>query len=775
MTTRDGQHVEATFCFVDISGFTALTEAHGGSAAADLIDRFRELVDVAREGQGHVVDRAGDAFFLVWREPAESVRFAARLLESARREPDFPRLRVGLHHGRAVERDGGYFGPDVNIAARVAADAHAEQVLATDAVAVAARTQGLPVTPMGPRQFKNVQSEIHVFAIEVGSPDADTSIDPVCKMRVSQGAAGGRLTFDGETYWFCSLDCARRFAEDPAAFTSSPVAEAVAKDRPLLFWLTGAVLAFLALGIALRLENIEHAEFEVDELQHLHGAYMVSRGAVPYRDFFEHHTPLFYLAGGSFIDPEQAGTHTIFRFRSASLLAHLGAVAIGVAMVGLGSGPAAIAVLVFLFAEIFSFAWGTLTFLDSFAAPLLLLSALIVSARPRAVTSYLATGLLIGTAILLTQKAVCAAPAPLALLLLSLQPGDSRTFVVVRAALLAIGGAVIPLALLLWQLGPDGFAAFWSSAVVLNSRWVARRWPTGEAFIVLAYGGSLWVLGFAGLAGVARQLYSGATIPAWALTPALYLGALLVGTIALPVVWYEYFVLIGPFAAIVAGIVATDLARVAGLIDGEPVLLRRNVWLPPLILGMLIVVTLLQLVLRLTNDHYSPTWSLYEFLGIAAFGGVLLFAAKRAWGSKRYRRVACAGLALLSLLPVADQLSWLRRSGNVEQRRAIEFVQQNVGPHEAVFDGYSGYGAFRPHAYEYWFLHDEMLLMLSEAERTTNVIDRLHDPSVRAVVRDIYMEELPEPVQLYLDEHFAPGRGQVWLRASPRQEAANDE
>lgn len=32
--------VEATFCFVDLAGFTALTEAHGDDAAADLIARF---------------------------------------------------------------------------------------------------------------------------------------------------------------------------------------------------------------------------------------------------------------------------------------------------------------------------------------------------------------------------------------------------------------------------------------------------------------------------------------------------------------------------------------------------------------------------------------------------------------------------------------------------------------------------------------------------------------------------------------------------------------
>lgn len=776
MTRREKEQIEVTFCFVDIAGFTALTEAHGGSAAADLIERFRELVDAAREGRGQVVDRAGDALFLVWWDLADSVQFVSRLMASARGETDFPELRVGLHHGQAIERDGGYFGPDVNLAARVAAGARARQVLATARVAEAASDVGLSVTALGPRQFKNVQGEIEVFSLDVGLPEVATSIDPVCKMRVSHGAAGGRLRFHGETYWFCSIDCARRFAESPTDFAPTTDAPVSRKEPRPFYWAVGVLLVvLLALGGLLRLANIQHAEFEVDELQHLHAAYMVSRGEVPYQDFFEHHTPLFYLVGGLFIDPESADTDTIFRFRTASLLAHVVTLALGTVIAALGGAPAAFSVLVFLLLEIFSFAWGTLTFLDSFAAPLLLLSALILSARPRALASHLAAGLLIGAAILLTQKAIFAAPAPLALVLLRAPKKEARRFVLGRAVALALGGAVLPLVFLLWRLGPEGFAAFWDSAVALNSRWVARRWPSGEAFIAIAYGGVLWILAGAGLVGAGARLQARLEVPSWALVPVLYLAALLVGTLVLPVVWYEYFVLIGPFVAVVAGIAALDLARIAGLLGGEPTLLRPRSWLPPLMLGMLTAVTILQVVLRLTDDHYSPTWSIIETLAIAALGVLLIAALKRSWNSKRYTRVACLGLALACLLPLVNQLSWLRRPGNSPQRRAIEFVHENVAPHEAVFDGYSGYGVFRPHAYKYWFLHDEMQQMLSEHERSTGIIDRLAHPTVRAAVRDEYSRELPNVVQTYLDEHFSQSHRRVWLRSTPKKGHLHDE
>ena len=53
-------------------------------------------------------------------------------------------------------------------------------------------------------------------AAAVGQP---VVIDPVCRMRVQATKAAGRLQHEGVDYWFCSLSCARQFAEDPSAFS----------------------------------------------------------------------------------------------------------------------------------------------------------------------------------------------------------------------------------------------------------------------------------------------------------------------------------------------------------------------------------------------------------------------------------------------------------------------------------------------------------------------------------------------------------------------------
>jgi class 3 adenylate cyclase len=203
--------MERTFAFVDLAGFSALTEAHGGDAAADLVERFTAVVDdVLHEDAGRV-RTIGDAVFLVAPSPAPALRVLERLWDRARREESFPVLRAGLHHGEAVQRGTDYFGTGVNVAARVAAMAGGGQILATVAVADAARAEGRDVTALGNFELKNLRDRVDVYAIRLESePDAEV-VDPVCRMRVSVAKAAARLQIGGRDYYFCSKECAGAF------------------------------------------------------------------------------------------------------------------------------------------------------------------------------------------------------------------------------------------------------------------------------------------------------------------------------------------------------------------------------------------------------------------------------------------------------------------------------------------------------------------------------------------------------------------------------------
>lgn len=211
--------MEGTFCFIDMAGFTALTEAHGDETAADLVDRFAALVENAISlAAGRLVATIGDGAFVFAPRPEDGVHFVEKLFALAAAEPNFPALRVGLHHGDALERNGSYYGTSVNLAARVASQARGSQALGTSIIAEAARRRGVTVEDVGTFSLRNVREPVELFALSVLAKEHGSVIDPVCRMSLQPESAVGRLRHAENDYWFCSLDCAGSFALDPSTF-----------------------------------------------------------------------------------------------------------------------------------------------------------------------------------------------------------------------------------------------------------------------------------------------------------------------------------------------------------------------------------------------------------------------------------------------------------------------------------------------------------------------------------------------------------------------------
>ena len=59
-----------------------------------------------------------------------------------------------------------------------------------------------------------------------------------------------------------------------------------------------AAAAVVLLAFVLRARDAASRYYDTDELEHLHAAGLVANGAVPYRDFFEHHGPLLWYVLG---------------------------------------------------------------------------------------------------------------------------------------------------------------------------------------------------------------------------------------------------------------------------------------------------------------------------------------------------------------------------------------------------------------------------------------------------------------------------------------------
>ena len=212
---------EATFAFVDLAGYTAVTQAHGDREAVEILRGFRARVTQALGDDGELVKAIGDAVMLRFTTPAGAVVALRRLLEQESAAPDAVLVpRAGAHHGRAVAVEGDYYGAAVNLASRVAGCAHPGQLLVTTEVALAAQRLGAVISHVGTPPLRNVSDPVDVWDVRVDAANAATAIDVVCQMRVSTEDPGAiTLDWAGERRHFCSLPCVARFAASPGAFT----------------------------------------------------------------------------------------------------------------------------------------------------------------------------------------------------------------------------------------------------------------------------------------------------------------------------------------------------------------------------------------------------------------------------------------------------------------------------------------------------------------------------------------------------------------------------
>ena len=230
-----GPRDSATFVFADIAGFTALTEAHGDEEAAALVADFCAAVRAELPASGGTqVKTIGDALMLTIPDPGAAVLLGLRITHELMLGHGAPAVRVGLHHGPAVERDGDYFGAAVNLAARVSAEANGGEVLLTGhTAALAPELEGVLYEPRGRRTLRNVREPVELFAAVRAGEAAGTSLphDPVCRMAVDPDRAPGRLLYEDTAYFFCSLACAAHFAADPERFVTGSRDQAAARKR----------------------------------------------------------------------------------------------------------------------------------------------------------------------------------------------------------------------------------------------------------------------------------------------------------------------------------------------------------------------------------------------------------------------------------------------------------------------------------------------------------------------------------------------------------------
>jgi adenylate cyclase len=150
-------------CFLDLVGYTRLTEERGDAAAAGLAETLALLVGrSAREHGGVPVKWLGDGVMVWFRKPAGAVRSALQLVEEVP-EAGLPPAHVGVAAGPVVIQGGDYFGRTVNLAARIASRAGPGQVLVSQSVAQSAPPAGVALVELGELRLKGFARPVRLL------------------------------------------------------------------------------------------------------------------------------------------------------------------------------------------------------------------------------------------------------------------------------------------------------------------------------------------------------------------------------------------------------------------------------------------------------------------------------------------------------------------------------------------------------------------------------------------------------------------------------------
>ncbi len=443
------------------------------------------------------------------------------------------------------------------------------------------------------------------------------------------------------------------------------------------------ILAIAGFFLA-RIPVLVHRTFDPDEFEHAHTAWCVFKGMIPYKDFFEHHTPFYHYMLSPFfhwfhVDQSfESARHFLIFARGLSVVLAILSVLLtvligrlledrgterGLPGVGIWAGlllvvqpfffqktveirPDVLALPIFL---------GSLWFLLRGLAPSM-------ASEKRGRGLLLAGGLCLGASIMCTQKMLFVLPGLLAGLGIWMLSARSKAHLrsrLVSTMVFFLGLCVTPA--LTWAAFAlhHGGGAFIANNFLLNSKW---KHVSYEQLLRLI--GASWPALVLGLLGASVSLYR-----FFRSEPRRYEGLLLscilfgliVGILIIPGAHRQYYLMLLPIVCLFAA------QGLCVLVELAPA--RTRVW---------------------------------------------LFA------------LAMIPFALVPLGDLRESFA----SRNDEQLARLRYVFEHTQPTDVVMDGIEGTGVFRPHALYHFFLHAEILDMLPR-ERVDAYVDALERGQIR--------------------------------------------
>lgn len=197
--------VNIAILIADLSGYTALTETHGAYAAADLIEKYREIVNKSLVGDSMIYQYTGDEVVIMSTSADHLATTAALMMQNTAGEENFLQVHGGLHYGKILKRKNNYFGTTINFTSRIAGKAHAGKFWCSAEYMNALSDKSLfDFESKGVHAFKNLSEEKELYELKIDIL-RKFHIDPVCRMVIND--IGKALSHPHDPVYFCSDDC----------------------------------------------------------------------------------------------------------------------------------------------------------------------------------------------------------------------------------------------------------------------------------------------------------------------------------------------------------------------------------------------------------------------------------------------------------------------------------------------------------------------------------------------------------------------------------------
>ena len=134
-----------TVLFTDIEGSTPMTERLGDKRAQEVLRTLNALIrQQIADHEGFEVKSQGDGFMVAFSSARRALECAIAIQQAmaAQRSQESVRVRIGLHTGEAIKEGEDFFGKSVILAARIASQAHGEQILVSSLLKALVESSG---------------------------------------------------------------------------------------------------------------------------------------------------------------------------------------------------------------------------------------------------------------------------------------------------------------------------------------------------------------------------------------------------------------------------------------------------------------------------------------------------------------------------------------------------------------------------------------------------------------------------------------------------------